>query len=350
VGTGNGRTRTSSRENRAGAYNRRMSRGRVALVSDVLDRLLAEPGGADAARSVLFQAALQACAEESKRVKQGHEPVPIEVLVERAREIVAAPGGAYRFPSPGLAPPASEAEAAFPAPRQEDVGDGPEPGPLSASLSERLLDDAPASTPFAHRRRVSPVMVLAALGPVILALTVLYLVVRPRVETDGGETSGAPQPPPAPTVSAAIPASNEAVPAAPAIPTVPAPTPAPQATAAMAGPGGPLVPLPTALPARGTASADAESMVSPDWVGRGPAFVVHFSSYRERSKAQQDAVELARRYGMPAYAAEVVLPNGVWYRVVLGDFPTAEAARAFRDALVAAHTPDLDGVYRINAP
>jgi hypothetical protein len=327
-----------------------MSRGRVALVSDVLDRLLAEPGGADAARSVLFQAALQACAEESKRVKHGHEPVPIEALVERAREIVAAPRGAYRFPSPGLPPPAFEPEAAFPAPRQDDAADGPEPGPPSAWLSERFVADPPAAIPLAHRRRVSPVIVLAALGPVILALTVLYLVVRPRVETDGGEMSGAPQPPPAPTVSAAIPASNEATPAAPAIPTAPAPTTAPEGAAATPGAGHALVPLPTALPVRGAAGAEAESMVSPDWVGRAPAFVVHFSSYRERSKAQQDAVELARRYGMPAYSAEVVLPNGVWYRVVLGDFATAEAARAFRDALAAAHTPDLDGVYRITAP
>jgi cell division protein FtsN len=91
-------------------------------------------------------------------------------------------------------------------------------------------------------------------------------------------------------------------------------------------------------------------MTSVDWAGRAPTFVVHFSSYRERAKAEADAAALSRRYGRPAYAAEVTVASGVWYRVVLGDFPTAAAARAFRAQLAVAGAPDLGGVYRLTPP
>jgi hypothetical protein len=91
-------------------------------------------------------------------------------------------------------------------------------------------------------------------------------------------------------------------------------------------------------------------MASPDWAGRAPIYVIHFSSYREREKAQRDAVQVGRRFGRPAYAARIALPSGVWYRVVLGDFATANQARAFHDDLAARRTPDLGAVYRITAP
>ena len=58
---------------------------RVALVSEVLDHLLEEFGSETSQRSVLFQAALQVCAEESRRVKQGQPSASLEVLVGRAR-------------------------------------------------------------------------------------------------------------------------------------------------------------------------------------------------------------------------------------------------------------------------
>jgi hypothetical protein len=47
---------------------------------------------------------------------------------------------------------------------------------------------------------------------------------------------------------------------------------------------------------------------------------------------------------------QVDLPDGAWYRVLLGDFPTGAEARAFRARLAAAGTPELGGVYRIQAP
>jgi len=91
-------------------------------------------------------------------------------------------------------------------------------------------------------------------------------------------------------------------------------------------------------------------MTSPDWAERATIYVIHFSSYRDREKAQREAVQVGRRFGRPAYAAQVDLSSGVWYRVVLGDFATAEQARAFHAELVARRTPDLGGVYRLAAP
>jgi cell division protein FtsN len=93
-----------------------------------------------------------------------------------------------------------------------------------------------------------------------------------------------------------------------------------------------------------------EPMVSPDWAERAPIYVIHFSSYREREKAQRDAARIGQRYGRPAYAAQVTLASGVWYRVVVGDFATADQARTFHAELVARNTPDLGAVYRLTAP
>jgi uncharacterized membrane protein YedE/YeeE len=105
-----------------------------------------------------------------------------------------------------------------------------------------------------------------------------------------------------------------------------------------------------ARPAARTRWEGVEAMVSPDWVDRAPIYVIHFSSYRDREKAQRDAVQVGRRFGRLAYAAQITLPSGVWYRVVLGDFATADQARAFHADLAARNTPDLGGVYRLAAP
>jgi DedD protein len=310
-----------------------MSRARVALVSDVLDLLLAEAGTAP--RSVLFQAAMHACAEESKRVKQGHHPVPLEALVKRAREILASPAGVAG--SRASDPPSPRLEAApQPEPYPEDPFRTAPVHPSEAFTTLFADDPPPAGEPDPSRRPSSPLLLAAVLGPVVLAGVVLFLYLRPRLAP--------------PEVASGVPAAPSptpiATPAPPASAAPPAPRPAARPTAVLAPP--PAL-HPGEAPAGGIADW-AESMTSPDWAGRSPTFVIHFSSYRERAKAERDAAALARRYGRPAYAAEVTLPNGTWYRVVLGNFPTAEAARAFREALAAAHTSDLAGVYRITPP
>lgn len=92
-------------------------------------------------------------------------------------------------------------------------------------------------------------------------------------------------------------------------------------------------------------------MRSPDWAGHDPVFVIHLASYRSRENASADAARLSRELGRPAYALVVKLQqSGTWYRVVLGDFQTADQARAFRADLAARGTRDVDGVYRLVAP
>ncbi len=50
----------------------------------------------------------------------------------------------------------------------------------------------------------------------------------------------------------------------------------------------------------------------------------------------------------PARAVEVDLgTKGVWFRVVIGQFRTADEARAFRAALAAKKTPGMGFVYEM---
>jgi hypothetical protein len=323
-------------------------RGKVALVSEVLDRLLAEYGNESPRRSVLFQAAMQVCAEESKRVKRGHQPVPLEVLVERAREMLASPAARYELaPHSPIEPPSDPAQP-FEAPQPQEDGTF---GEVASSFSEAPGEDSPdVPDPAPRRRRSSLAALLVGLGPVLLAAVLVYLYLGPRLGLREG-------PPSEPVLTLALgtrapeaPTSVEAAPAVPAGPTARAaalaPTPPPEEPTATT----PSPPPPSGQPSGGATAEGAETMVSRDWMGRTATFVIHFSSYRERGKAQRDAAELARRYRRPAYAAEVSLPNGVWYRVILGDFPTAAAARSFRDALLEAHTPEVGGVYRVTGP
>jgi hypothetical protein len=325
-------------------------RGRVALVSEVLDRLLAEYGSESPRRSVLFQAAMQVCAEESKRVKRGHQPVPLEVLVERARDILASPAARYELtPSSPIVPPSDPAPPPFEAPQPQEEATFGEVAPASSSAalgegSRGALD------PPQRRRRSSLAALLAALGPVLLAAVLVYLYLGPRLGLRERSSAERVLPLAVGTRGPEAPTVGEAATAVPAGPTdraaALAPPPPPEEPATTTPSPPPL----SGQPPGGVTAEGVETMVSRDWDGRIATFVIHFSSYRERGKAQRDAAALARRYRRPAYAAEVSLPNGAWYRVILGDFPTAAAARTFRDALLEAHTPEVGGVYRVTAP
>jgi hypothetical protein len=329
---------------------------KVALVSEVLDELLGEYGSETARRSVLFQAALQVCAEESRRVKQGEPPAPLEVLVERARAILDVPQ-AGPSDEPAAAPPSVEVpaiEMPSPPPMEEPAELPPEEVPLE-SMGDLFVDEEIGEMGAGKRRRLPLLLVLAVVGLLVVVAGTFYVYWNSEIGGSKGNSSRivesypAPQGTPAEAsqpadqtlqVAAVVPTANAPVPTTP-------PTPALEANRDLPVPVEPQIP---ATPERAASSQGAAIMVSPDWEGRTPIFVIHFSSFREHAKAQRDAVAIGKRYGRPAYVARVTLPSGVWYRVVLGDFASAEDARAFHADLVARHTPDLGGVYRITGP
>jgi cell division protein FtsN len=92
-------------------------------------------------------------------------------------------------------------------------------------------------------------------------------------------------------------------------------------------------------------------MLSPDWAGRAPVYMIHFSSYRRIENARIDAKRLSDELGIPAHVLSIQLgAQGSWYRVMMGEFPTEEDALARRRALQAAGTSGMGLVYRVTGP
>ncbi len=372
---------------------------RVALVSEVLDHLLEEFGTETSQRSVLFQAALQVCAEESRRVKQGQPPASLEVLVERARAALGSPQGKAQLEaSRGSKPPVQfetpidARPPAVPVPPVSMPRFGAEPPPsmpippTPPEMAEPPEMVMPPELPPLHRKLES--------GPDLFAgvsgyagrhgqaeprrrLLPFFLVILTLAAVGGGTYVGLQYfgpalglgggPLPTPQASPPSRASGQAPRPAPTASTAPTPPPvaAPTAVPTANSPTGSApavatVAAPTALPATETRKPvpvaaggwhNAETMVSPDWTGHAPTYVVHFSSYRERAKAEREALVIGKRYGRPAYAAQVTIPGrGLWYRVILGDFDTASAAHDFRAELLAAKTEGVGAVYWVVAP
>jgi hypothetical protein len=342
---------------------------KVALVSEVLDRLLDEYGGESARRSVLFQAALQVCADESRRVKQGQPPAPLEVLVKRAKSVLDAPQGQQpghmaSTPAAPEAPPAPDAfppaPDAFPPTRPEEpLASAPEAEEPSFATPELFVDEGSYEDIGRPRRRLPLPILLGVLALLAVAAGTFYFYSRYEA---GSSEPGPPRiaesyPPPNTTQAGSQRSGGTLAPPPEAAPTSSEATQAPEPTAvstrALPEPVEPRALGESAHAARPPANTRWEGvqvMTSPDWAERAPIYVIHFSSYREREKAQREAAQVGRRFGRPAYAAQVDLPSGVWYRVVLGDFATAEQARAFHAELAARSTPDLGGVYRLTAP
>jgi hypothetical protein len=328
---------------------------KVALVSEVLDELLAEYGSETARRSILFQAALQVCAEESRRVKQGEPPAPLEVLAERARAILDAPQASP--PDEPEAAPSVEVpaiEMPSPPPIEEPAELPPDEVPLE-SMGDLFVDEEIGEMGTGKRRRLPLVLVLAVVGLLAVVGGTFYVYWNSETGGSTGSSSRIVESFPAPQGTAAETSqpADQTSQAAAVVPTANAPMPTTPPAPALEANRDLPVPVEPQIPAaleRAASSQGAAIMVSPDWEGRAPIFVIHFSSFRERFKAQRDAVAIGKRYGRPAYVARVTLPSGVWYRVVLGDFTSAEDARAFHDELAARHTSDLGGVYRITGP
>jgi hypothetical protein len=82
------------------------SGGKVPLVSEVLERLVADLGGEASRRPAFFQAALQVCSEELRAVKGGGRAASLDDLVARARKLLgAAPPKPAAAPPPAIPPP-----------------------------------------------------------------------------------------------------------------------------------------------------------------------------------------------------------------------------------------------------
>ena len=127
-----------------------------------------------------------------------------------------------------------------------------------------------------------------------------------------------------------------------AVPVV-TPMPAAAPTAVAAKPAAPSAKSAPEVP-RGKAAV----LLTPDWSGKSAVYVIHFSSTKDRESAAKEALKLGAALGAPARAVEVNLGDkGVWYRVVLGEFPDVDAARAFRADLEAKKTPGMGFVYEM---
>lgn len=149
----------------------------------------------------------------------------------------------------------------------------------------------------------------------------------------------------------AAPAGEAAAEATPVAPVAPASSAArPTAAPSVASAAPPPVPVATVPPAPVRQSRDG-LVVTRDRAGRPEVFSIHFTSYRDRAAAERDLKRIAALAGREGYVAEVDLgEKGVWYRVLVGEFPSAEEAKAIRAELAAKGTRDLGWVYRVVGP
>ncbi|MHB1047125.1 MAG: SPOR domain-containing protein [Thermoanaerobaculia bacterium] len=149
----------------------------------------------------------------------------------------------------------------------------------------------------------------------------------------------------------AAPAGEAAAAATPVASVVPASSAArPTAVPSVASAAPSVVPAATVPPAPVRQSRDG-LVVTRDRTGRPEVFSIHFTSYRDRAAAERDLKRIAALAGREGYVAEVDLgEKGVWYRVLVGEFPSAEEAKAIRAELAAKGTRDLGWVYRVVGP
>ena len=363
------------------------------LVSELYDRLARDLPAHARNRSALFQVALQVCTEELRLTKRGAPSASMDILVERAKLILT---GAVRPPadlqplplgemphlfSDPLNTPFDSAGALLPHP----VSDGPfgddvrvSPGPAQPTMTfeeilarQEQLEAEDLAARRATRRRPSPMLIGALVAITVLAVAAGMLFLSPQrtrtanVDQDGDGATPVETPTAVPPGSIrVVPTLVPLEPTAPPQPTAtPQPEPArpPAATVATTvatirrptrrpAPAPTTQPsdLPEPVPARPPAPRRVPVMTSIDWRGKDPTYVIHFSSYRDQAPAAADARRLAAQHSRPAFAVFVDLgPEGRWWRVILAGFADVEAAVAYRDELIALHTPELGHVFRI---
>ncbi|MBL8112906.1 MAG: hypothetical protein JNK60_08485, partial [Acidobacteria bacterium] len=163
-------------------------------------------------------------------------------------------------------------------------------------------------------------------------------------------TSTSPAAPP-PT---AVPTAAPPAPTATSLPTPKAATPTPSAPAVAAPPPtaqSAPVPVPVStrpLQPAPSGKARAQTMVSKDWAGKEPVFVIHFVSGKDRKIVEKEALAIGKRLGLVASTIEVDLgEKGIWFRAVVGEFGTVDEALAKHAELKAAETKGMGLVYRL---
>jgi len=206
-------------------------------------------------------------------------------------------------------------------------------------LDEKLVAAEPGDE--AARRRL---WILAVAAFAVVAAGVVWIVLRILSPAAGVVRNEAP--------------TKIEVPAAPVLPAEPAPTAvaAPAPTPVPTRPPVPAAAPPKTSPAKPAAAKPAAPLRSgpvavfttADWAGRPAVYILHFSSHQDRATAASEAARLGAAFGRPAHAVAVDLgAKGVWYRVVVGEFRSADEARAFRAALAAKNTPGMGFVYEM---
>ncbi len=253
--------------------------------------------------------------------------------------VVAPVGSAPAEPEWDVSMPATTGAAEF------DLSEAPE-----ESVPEASEPTEPKEPRDAAAWRSLWVLAIAAI--VVVGAGLVWVVARLLAPLPAGgrnasatkvELPAPPALPPASTpVAAAVP-TPVTTPAGVSVPPKPAPTkPAPEKPRVAPRPAAKTRAASTPAPGR------VASFVTRDWAGRSPVFIVHFASHQDRAAAAADAAKLASEFERPARAVEVDLGGkGIWYRVVVGEFRTAEEAKAFRSALAAKKTPGMGFVYEM---
>ncbi|HUM03675.1 MAG TPA: SPOR domain-containing protein [Thermoanaerobaculia bacterium] len=267
-------------------------------------------------------------------------------------------GAVLSMPEPPVAPPLpperprSGDELTLPV---ETVPEDSEPATRPAEtadvemreLDEELVAAEPGDE--AARRRL---WLLAVAAFAVLAAGVVWIVLKllsPAAGIVRNETPKKIDVPAAPVLPSESAPTAVAAPAPTPVPThAPAPTIAPPKKP----PTKPAVAKPSAAkPAAPSAGGPVAVFTTADWAGRPPVYIVHFSSHQDRVTAAGEAARLGASLGRPAHAVAVDLgAKGVWYRVVVGEFRSADEARAFRAALAARNTPGMGFVYEMKGP
>jgi hypothetical protein len=236
-------------------------------------------------------------------------------------------------------------------PRLQPVEAAPvrrEPLPVGSAGVEPVQATGEGVGPVESRGSRLPRM---ALGFGLLALVVVAALAWWMLNPSGSRP-GAAEPPaaarataPTSAVAPAAPPEKRGDPSGPAV--LPGrndapPTPAIQSSGAVSPPAPapsaasepPIARAPSVLPS--PPAGYAETMASPDWVGHDPTYAVHVSSFQQKSNAERDAARAEQEGGRPASVLRVsVSGRGEFYRVVLGGFESAAAARAYRDEEMA---------------
>ena len=264
-----------------------------------------------------------------------------------------------RGPSPGVVPFALASEDGEE--RGSESG-GPEPEPLPFADDE----DTVLTIPRGGRSdrggegagpRVGIILgtvavlgALAGLGYLLVGLWVERSATPPPVGVARPRPAATPMaaPSPAPAEATAVPLATvvaERKGSAPPGTGLVASNPSPVPTVA---PTVVPTPLARAVPAR--QSRDG-LIVTKDRAGQVQIFSIHFTSYKDRASAERDLKRIQGLAGREGYVAEVDLgEKGVWQRVMVGAFATAQEAKAVREELAAKGTRDLGWVYRVVGP